>query len=171
MDKETTSQPEATGLTRDNGMLKLHTCRLAHAHLVFALVITNRITLWAHFVHTCMDTPPLTTYMYMYMLYTILLVSWPSPYTVAFSLYCWPSPYTVGLLPIQLAFSLYSWPSPYRWPSPYTVGLLLHVVLLAFSLYCWPSLKVFIHSMHGITCSTLLSLLSTVRLSTVVLQA
>ena len=42
MDKETTSQPLATGLTRDNGMLKLHTCRLAHAHLVFALVITNR---------------------------------------------------------------------------------------------------------------------------------
>ena len=137
-----------TGLTRDNGsgaMPKLHTCRLAHAHLVFALVITNRITLWAHFVHTYMDTPPLTTYMYMYMLYmyTILLVSWPSPYTVAFSLYSWPSPYTVGLLPI----------------------------LLAFSLYCWPSLKVFIFSMHGITCSTLLSLLSTVRLSTVVLQA
>ena len=95
-----------TGLTRDNGsgaMPKLHTCRLAHAHLVFALVITNRITLWAHFVHTYMDTPPLTTYMYMYMLYTILLVSWPSPYTVA--------------------FSLYSWPSPYRWPSPYIVGL------------------------------------------------
>ena len=87
---------------RDNGsgaMPKLHTCRLAHAHLVFALVITNRITLWAHFVHTYMDTPPLTTYMYMYMLYTILLVSWPSPYTVAFSLYS-------GLLPIQLAFSL-----------------------------------------------------------------
>ena len=166
MDKETTSQPEATGLTRDNGMLKLHTCRLAHAHLVFALVITNRITLWAHFVHTCMDTPPLTTYMYMSMLYTILLVSWPSPYTVGLLpillAYC---------LPIQLAFSLYSWPSPYRWPSPYTVGLLLHVVLLAFSLYCWPSLKVFILSMHGITCSTLLSLLSTVRLSTVVLQA
>ena len=114
-----------TGLTRDNGsgaMPKLHTC---HAHLVFALVITNRITLWAHFVHTYMDTPPLTTYMYMYMLYmyTILLVSWPSPYTVgllpiqlAFSLYSWPSPYTV-------AFSLYSWPSPYRWPSPYIVGL------------------------------------------------
>ena len=130
---------------------------------MFALVITNRITLWAHFVHTCMDTPPLTTYMYMYMLYTILLVSWPSPYTVAFSLYCWPSPYTVGLLPILLAFSLYCW------PSPYTVGLL--PILLAFSLYCWPSLKVFIFSMHGITCSTLLSLLSTVRLSTVVLQA
>ena len=128
-----------TGLTRDNGsgaMPKLHKCRLAHAHLVFALVITNRITLWAHFVHTYMDTPPLTTYMYMYMLYTILLVSWPSPYTVAFSLYS-------GLLPIQLAFSL----------------------------YCWPSLKVFIFSMHGITCSTLLSLLSTERLSTVVLQA
>ena len=116
-------------------MLKLHTCRLAHAHLVFALVITNRITLWAHFVHTCMDTPPLTTY--MYMLYTILLISWPSPYTVAFSLYSgllpillafslysWPSPSTGGLLPIQLAFSLYSW------PSPYTVGLL--PILLAF---------------------------------------
>ena len=108
-----------TGLTRDNGsgaMPKLHTCRLAHAHLVFALVITNRITLWAHFVHTYMDTPPLTTYMYMYMLYTILLVSWPSPYTVAFSLYS-------GLLPIQ-------------WPSPYTVGLLpiggLLPILLAF---------------------------------------
>ena len=119
-------------------MLKLHTCRLAHAHLVFALVITNRITLWAHFVHTCMDTPPLTSYMYMSMLYTILLVSWPSPYTVgllpiqlAFSLYSWPSPYTVGLLPIQLAFSLYSW------PSPYTVGLL--PIQLAFSLYSWPS--------------------------------
>ena len=30
----------------------------------------------------------------------------------------------------------------------YTVGQ------LAFSLYFWPSLKVFILSMHGITCST-----------------
>ena len=171
-------------------MLKLHTCKLAHAHLLFALVITNTITLWAHFVHTCMDTPPLTTCMYIVLItghnYYILLAyylyswpspyRWPSPYTVgllpiggllpillAFSLYCWPSSYTVGLLPILLAFSLYSW------PSPYTVSLL--PVLVVISLYCWPSLKFFILSMHGITCSALLSLLSTVRLSTVVLQA
>ena len=128
---------------------------------------------------------PLRTYMYGHtsldnlhvhvIYYTVdqlafSLYCWPSPYIVglllvlvAFSLYSWPSPYTVGLLPIQLAFSLYSW------PSPYTVGLL--PIQLAFSLYSWPSLKVFIFSMHGITCSTLLSLLSTVRLSTVVLQA
>ena len=125
----------------DNGsgaMLKLHTCKLAHAHLLFALVITNTITLWAHFVHTCMDTPPLTTCMYIVLItghnYYILL---------AYCLYCWPSPYTVGLLPIGgllpilLAFSLYSWPSPYRWPSPYTVGILS--ILLAFFLYSWPS--------------------------------
>ena len=117
-----------TGLTRDNGsgaMLKLHTCKLAHAHLLFALVITNTITLWAHFIHTCMDTPPLTTYVRVHvctnnrtqLLYTVGLL----PIQLVFSLYSWPSPYTVGLLPIhvQLAFSLYS-------------GLL--PVLLAFSL-------------------------------------
>ena len=69
MDKETTSQPKLvlapTGLTRDDGsgaMLKLYTCRLAHAHLLLALGGVS-----IH-VHVCMKWAhtPLTTYMYMY---------------------------------------------------------------------------------------------------------
>ena len=115
-----TRKPQAM----DNGsgaMLKLHTCKLAHAHLLFALVITNTITLCARFIHICTDTPPLTTYVCLYM--HVLITGHNYYILLAFSLYWWPSPYTVGLLP----------------------------VLLAFSLYCWPSLKFFILSMHGIT--------------------